>query len=221
MQPSTNLAARAGRWSARHRKTAIFGWLAFVIVAFVIGGAVGQKSIADEDYGNGSSKVADQAIANADFRDSSDEQVLVQGKGSVKVGDPAFTAAVDDVVTRLEGVKHLDKVESPLAKGNEGQLSEDGRSALVTFEVLGDDDTVTDRVKPTLAATAAAQKANPDVFVGQFGDASAPRRPSRRRSRTTSRRPSSSPSPSRFSSSSSPSARSWPPASRSCSASPP
>ena len=28
---SNNLAARMGRWSASHRKTAIFGWLAFVI----------------------------------------------------------------------------------------------------------------------------------------------------------------------------------------------
>jgi hypothetical protein len=28
---SNNLAARIGRWSASHRKTAIFGWLAFVI----------------------------------------------------------------------------------------------------------------------------------------------------------------------------------------------
>ena len=30
-----NLAARAGRWSAQHRKKAIFGWLAFVIIAVV------------------------------------------------------------------------------------------------------------------------------------------------------------------------------------------
>jgi putative drug exporter of the RND superfamily len=36
---SNNLAARAGRWSASHRKTAIFGWLAFVIVAVVLGWA--------------------------------------------------------------------------------------------------------------------------------------------------------------------------------------
>ena len=32
------LAARAGRWSAQHRRKAIFGWLAFVIVAFGLGG---------------------------------------------------------------------------------------------------------------------------------------------------------------------------------------
>ena len=43
--PPTNIAARAGRWSARHRKTAIFGWLAFVIAAIFIGGAIGTKEL--------------------------------------------------------------------------------------------------------------------------------------------------------------------------------
>ena len=32
-----NLAARMGRWSAAHWKTATFGWLAFVIAAFMLG----------------------------------------------------------------------------------------------------------------------------------------------------------------------------------------
>jgi len=169
---SKNLAARAGRWSAQHRKTAIFGWLAFVVVALVLGSSIGQQSIAEEDYGNGSSKVADRAIAAADFREASDEQVLVQGKGSVKIGDPAFAAAVQDVVSRLKATPNVDKIESPLAKGNEGQLSEDGRSGLITFEIPGDEDQAADRVDATLAAVADAQKANPEVFVGQFGDAS-------------------------------------------------
>jgi uncharacterized membrane protein YdfJ with MMPL/SSD domain len=170
---SQNLASRAARWSAGHRKTAIFGWLAFVVIAIFLAGAVGQKTIADEDYGNGSSKVADKAIAKANFRDAAEEQVLVQGKGSVKVGDAQFTAAVKDVVNRLENTTGVDKIESPLDKGNEGKLSKDGRSALVTFEIPGDDTVAEDRVDGTLAATAAAQKANPGVFVGQFGDASA------------------------------------------------
>ena len=39
------IAARAGRWSAQHRKTAIFGWLAFVIVAFAIGNSTGTKKV--------------------------------------------------------------------------------------------------------------------------------------------------------------------------------
>ncbi len=171
---SQNLASRAARWSAGHRKTAIFGWLAFVIAATVLAGMIGgQKTIADEDYGNGSSKVADKAIAAADFRDSAEEQVLIQGKGSVKVGDAAFTSAVKDTVSRLDALKTIDKIKSPLAKGNEGQISKDGQSALVTFEIPGDDDVAKDRVDAVLAATGAAQKANPQVFVGQFGDASA------------------------------------------------
>ena len=38
---SHNLAARMGRWSAAHWKTATFGWLGFVVVAFMLGGLVG------------------------------------------------------------------------------------------------------------------------------------------------------------------------------------
>ena len=56
-----NLAARAGRWSAQHRKTAVIGWILFVVLATFAGGAVGQNTLADEDMGNGESRTADQA----------------------------------------------------------------------------------------------------------------------------------------------------------------
>ena len=42
-QHRPNLAARVGRWSAAHWKTATFGWLALVLVAFAVGGLVGTK----------------------------------------------------------------------------------------------------------------------------------------------------------------------------------
>jgi uncharacterized membrane protein YdfJ with MMPL/SSD domain len=173
MQQPKGVAARAAHWSARHRKTAIFGWLAFVVVAFMIGGAVGTKQIADEDRGNGQSKAADQAIAAADFPKHAGEQVLVQGDRKVKIGDPAFTAAVNDVTNRLEHTRYVEKVESPFAKGNAGQLSKDGRSALVTFEIPGDSDVAKQRVDASLAATAAAQQAHAGLRIEQFGDASA------------------------------------------------
>ena len=38
MMSSTNLAARAGAWSAAHRRRAIIGWLVFVVLAAAIGG---------------------------------------------------------------------------------------------------------------------------------------------------------------------------------------
>ena len=55
MTSSRNIAARMGRWSANHRKLAIFGWLAFVAVAFVLGGMVGQKEIDYRTSGPGES----------------------------------------------------------------------------------------------------------------------------------------------------------------------
>ena len=78
--PKRNLAARAGYWSAKHRKIAIGGWLAFVVAAFILGGAIGTNTLADEDSGNGESRVADTAIHDANFPDKSDEQVLVQSR---------------------------------------------------------------------------------------------------------------------------------------------
>jgi RND superfamily putative drug exporter len=172
MQPK-GLAARAAHWSAGHRKTAIFGWLAFVVIAFMLGGAIGTQKIKDSDMGNGSSKVADQAIARANFPDKDSEQVLVQSRGTVRAGDPAFKAAVADLVARLDRTPHVTEIESPYAKGNQGQISRDGRSALVAFTIPGDADLAKDRVGATLSTTAAAQAAHPQLRIEQFGGASA------------------------------------------------
>src|SRR5690606_7860102 len=85
--------------------------------------------------------------------------------------DPAFRAGVDDTVRRLEAAKDVRDVASPYSA--DGQISEDGRSALIDFEIAGNPDTATDRIDPALAATAAAAKANPELRIEQFGDASA------------------------------------------------
>ena len=134
---SQSFAARAGRWSAQHRKKAILGWFAFVILATVLGGMVGTKTLADEDTGNGESKRGDQIVEAAGFPDQSGETVLVQGKDGLKVGDPGFTAVVKDVVGSLERTKGVENVESPLEPEYAGNVSEDGRSVLVNFELPG------------------------------------------------------------------------------------
>ena len=44
----TNLSGRMGRWSAHHRKMAIFGWLAFVVASFFVGSfVIGAKQATD------------------------------------------------------------------------------------------------------------------------------------------------------------------------------
>jgi uncharacterized membrane protein YdfJ with MMPL/SSD domain len=162
MQPR-NLAARAGRWSAQHRKTAIIGWIAFVILAVVVGGKIGQNDLDESATGSGEAKRGDMIVAAAGFPEQASEQVLVQGK---RVDDPAVSAAVRDVVSRLERIDGVGDVERPLD-------SEDGRSVLVGFTLRGDDEQAEKLVEQPLAAVAAAQAAHPSVRVEQFGEVSA------------------------------------------------
>ena len=107
---SQNLAARAGRWSARHRKIAIFGWLAFVMIALVGGGAAGLNTFAWQENGPGEAGRADKAIFDH-FPRHAEETVLVQ-TASGTTRDPAFRDAVTDVQRRLERTAYVEHVKS-------------------------------------------------------------------------------------------------------------
>ena len=131
---SNNLAARMGRWSANHWKTAVFGWLAFVVASVVIGGAVGTKYLEDNDLAVGEAAAATKII-DAGFPQSADEQgeiVLIQSK--------TLKAERSGVQGRDRG-RHQDaqrdpevrKLDSPLEAGHSDQISDDGHSAMVQF----------------------------------------------------------------------------------------
>ena len=169
---SNTFAARAGRWSAKHRKKAIWGWLAFVAIAFVIGGALGVKKPANQNDYIGQSGKADRLLDDH-FPKQEDETVLVQATKGGKATDPAVRKAVDDVIAGVSRQQGVAEVKSPYAKGNEGQVSKDGRSVLVEFKVRGDDDQTSKRIDPIVESVAKVKAANPNVFVGQFGGASA------------------------------------------------
>src|SRR5687768_14106043 len=126
--PQRNLAARMGRWSAGHWKTATFGWLALVVVAFGIGGAVGTKTIDPNTAGPGESGRMD-AILDAGFKQPAGESVLIQSK-TLEADDPAFRAAIEDVVAGISGLDAVQRVRSPLDPANAGQIAEDGHAAL-------------------------------------------------------------------------------------------
>ena len=178
MQPK-NLAARAGRWSAQHRKTAILGWIAFVVIATLIGGKVGQTNLKPSASGNGDSKRGAMIMDDAGFPDKVGERVLIQGTGSIKADDPKVTAAVTDVVQRLKKIDGVTDIKSPLtASERASTVSKDGRSVLVTFSIPGKSETTDDLAKlehaadKPLAAVAAVQKAHPELIVAEHGAAS-------------------------------------------------
>ncbi len=165
-----NLAARMGRWSAQHRKKAIWGWLVLVFLAFAIGGAVGTKTQDAAQTGVGESGSAERTIDNA-FPKHQVEQVLIQSDSSTAT-DPSFRGVVNSTQRRLEAVPYTQAFESPYAPGNSGQVSADGHSALIRFEIAGDDTQAQDRVGAALDATSAAQAASPGFAVEEVGDAS-------------------------------------------------
>jgi RND superfamily putative drug exporter len=165
------LAARLGHWSADHWKSAVFGWLAFVVAAFMLGGAVGTVFVDPHTAGPGESGRMDE-ILEAGFKQPAREDVLVQSE-SLRIEDPRFAEAVEDVVVRISALAVVRDVRSPLDEANAGLVSRNRRAALVEFDIRGEGDEAADKVEPVVEAVAAVQAAHPELFVGQFGDASA------------------------------------------------
>ncbi|MFD3790126.1 MMPL family transporter [Streptomyces cyaneofuscatus] len=156
-----NLAARIGVWSAHHRKTAVLGWLLFVVLAAGIGGATGMVEMSDAENGAGDSARAEQILQDAGLAKPAGELVMVSAPAA---GDwKAAAAALTDAVRDTGAVRDL---AAPLP-------SADGKDALITFAMRGDARTAPDRVQPVLDAVATVAKAHPDVEVHQFGEASA------------------------------------------------
>jgi uncharacterized membrane protein YdfJ with MMPL/SSD domain len=168
---SNNLAARMGRWSANHWKTATFGWLAFVLVAFALGGMAGTKSVDQNEPGPGESGRMEK-ILDEGFKQPVGESVLIENT-SVAVDDAAFTAVIQDVVRRLETLGEVQNVQSPLDPENAEKIAAAGHAVLVEFEIRGDPDDAVDNIGPILDRVDVAQQIHPAYFIGEFGNASA------------------------------------------------
>ncbi|MFK0098570.1 MMPL family transporter [Streptomyces sp. NPDC091040] len=156
-----NLAARIGVWSAHHRKTAILGWLLFVVLAAGIGGASGMVEMTDAENGAGDSARAEQILSDAGLGHRAGELVMVSA-----AGPDGWRTAARELTAALRDTGEVTGLADPVA-------SKDRKDALITFEMKGDPDTAPDRVQPVLDAVAGVQKSQPDVTVSQFGDASA------------------------------------------------
>ena len=164
-----NIAARAGRWSAAHPWTAILSWIAFVLVATALGAATGTSEL--EEDGVGESGRAERTLDRA-FPDATGEEILVQST-RMRASDPEFRAVLRDIGRRVSHLPGVTEVRTPLERGGREQVSRDGRSAIVSVELKGDE--AEERVGAVLAAVRSAKRAHPAFRIGEYGGASVDR----------------------------------------------
>jgi uncharacterized membrane protein YdfJ with MMPL/SSD domain len=172
--PNTNLAGRVGAWSARHRRLAIAGWLAFVAIAVLAGMSIGMKRLTPADSRTGESAQAQHLLNKAGMSDdAAHESVLIQSR-THRANDAAFRNAVEAVKGAVAGQPYVSNVISPYAKNAHGLISHDRHSALVQFQ-LRTSTSMTEqmtRIDAPLAAVATVRDAHPNFRIEEFGDAS-------------------------------------------------
>lgn len=164
------IAARAGGWSARHRWAAVGIWVLFVVLTMGIGSAMGSVEVKDSDQLKGETSTAAHIVEKAGIEEPAGESVLVQAKDDgTRATDAAFRAAVDDVMEAVGRTGRVGDVTSPY---DTGTISEDGRSALVQFDVRGASDTAGERIEPVLKAVEGVQKEHGTLRIEEIGGAS-------------------------------------------------
>ena len=176
LKHSKNFAARMGRWSASHWKTAVAGWLAFVALSVFVGMQVGTTQIDRNDANVGESRTADQIISDAGFAvdengesiDEQGEMVLLQSK-TLTVNDAAFRVAIADTVKALQAFPKVTKLRSPLAADHADLVSKDSHSALIQFTPTGTYDEVVLYIDTILSAVDRVQAAHTGFYIHSAG----------------------------------------------------
>jgi uncharacterized membrane protein YdfJ with MMPL/SSD domain len=173
LKHSNNFAARMGRWSANHWKTAVFGWLAFVVASFAIGTAIGTNYLKTSDSNVGESARAAKIVKEG-FATKVDEQgeVVFIRSATYKPSDPEFQAVVNDVTRTLGRFPQVTRLESPLAPGQEDQISKNRHAAMVTFVPKGDYDHAALYIDNITKAVEKAQARHPGFYIHELGSVS-------------------------------------------------
>src|SRR5580693_82043 len=173
-RPRAPIVERIAGWSARHRKTAVLGWLVLVAAVFMAGHSLPAKNV--PSYDAGQSGQAEQTLQRLGVVAPPQENVLIQSRGTGRLGtDPEMRQAVRQVVTALSALPHsAQDIVSPLRPGHAGLVAGDGRSTLVTFHVpaAANEDQA---VAPALRAVTRIQMAHPGLRIQEAGDASTDR----------------------------------------------
>src|ERR1700722_6879781 len=79
-RPRAPIVERIAGWSARHRKTAVLGWLVLVAAVFMAGHSLPAKNV--PSYDAGQSGQAEQTLQRLGVVTPPQENVLIQSRGT-------------------------------------------------------------------------------------------------------------------------------------------
>ncbi len=164
---------RIAGWSARHRKTAVLLWLAFVIGCFIAGQSVTSAGV--QQYDPGQAGQGEQVLTQLGVVTPPAESVLIEARIGARhiEADAArrVRAAAGEVERALAALpRAAADIRAP--SGHNGLLSRSGLAALVTFNVAGPNTAADVTVLTDLAAVHRVQAQNPGMLIREAGDAS-------------------------------------------------
>ena len=176
---------RVACWSARHRKTAVGAWLAFMAAAFIVGQFAAGNGV--QQYDPGQAGRGEQVLTNLGVVTPPAESVLIEartGEGDLAAAaarDVRHTAAeVKRVTLQVEAAlaalpQAADNIRAPFEPGARGLVASRGTAALITFNVAGPNADADKTVLTDLAVVRKIQAAHPDLLVREAGQASTDR----------------------------------------------
>ncbi len=181
------LVERVACWSARHRKTAVGMWLAFMAAAFIAGQFAAGSGV--QQYDPGQAGTGEQVLTNLGVVTPPAESVLIEARTDEKhlaadaeSGYRQAAAQVKRVTIEVEAAlaalpQAASDIRAPFAAGRPatGLVTAHGTAALITFNVGGPNADADTTVLTDLAAVRKIQDAHPGLLVREAGSASTDR----------------------------------------------
>jgi RND superfamily putative drug exporter len=179
---------RVAGWSARHRWPVFVLWFVATIGIFVgslaAGGTNAAEAVSNDErskYEAGEAYVVYNAANTQSAEEASAQFLLVVSNPSGTVDDPAFAAAISDMVARLAAVQSTaDGTAGPVfeqladpttAPAEAGLVSPDRTTVRIAARVPGDGETLVARLKPVPAAVAEIKAAHPGYTIHALNNA--------------------------------------------------
>src|SRR5271170_6770277 len=126
-QQKLGIVARVGRWTARHRRATVIGWLVLLVVALGASVALGSKFANNFSLpGTESQRAID--LLKRDFPSQAgdaDQIVVAARQGSV--ADAAVRARVTPMLAAVAQLPHVTGVVSPYSAQGARAISPDGK----------------------------------------------------------------------------------------------